>query len=108
PEVSEIFPVKDNEINGALKEPIAIAIKEEKNHFARKDFWGRPIEGPEADVTFDGCTITLVNGERADWLKKFDGDDKRLDLALVQAANFIQPNNRTKSLLVQVRAQLAQ
>lgn len=71
-----------------------------------RDFLGRPLEGPEADVSFDGQTITLVNGERADWLKRFDDDDERLDLALAQAANFIQPNSR-KSLLVQVRAQLS-
>jgi biotin operon repressor len=71
-----------------------------------REFFGVVDDGPEADVSFDGQTITLVNGERADWLKRFDGDDERLDLALAQAANFIQPNAR-KSLLVQVRAQLS-
>lgn len=71
-----------------------------------RDCFGRPIDGPEADVSFDGQTITLVNGERSDWLKRFDGDDERLDLALAQAAAFIQPNSR-RSLLVQVRAQLS-
>jgi hypothetical protein len=81
--------------------------KEEKPLPPKRDFWGREIVGPEADVSFDGRAITLVNGERAAWLSKFGGDEERLDLALVQAANFIQPNNRTKSLLVQVRAQLS-
>lgn len=70
-----------------------------------RDALGRPIEGPEADVSFDGHTITLTNGERARWLAKF-GDDDRLDLALTQAAAFIQPNSN-RSLIVQVRAQLA-
>lgn len=70
-----------------------------------RDALGRPIEGSDADVSFDGETITLVDGERARWLQKF-GDDERLDLALTQAAAFIQTNGN-RSLLVQVRAQLA-
>jgi len=77
----------------------------EKKDSGRVDFYGRPIEGPDADVSFDGQTLELVNGERARWVKKF-GDDERLDLALTQAAAFIQPNSN-RSLLVQVRAQLA-
>lgn len=71
-----------------------------------RDALGRPIEGPDADVSFDGETITLVNGERADWLKRFGGDEERLDLAIIQAAGYIQPHSR-QSLLKQVRAQLA-
>ena len=71
-----------------------------------KDQFGVPVEGPEADVRFDGTKLTLINGERADWLKRFDDDPERLDLALTQAAGFIQQNGN-KSLLVQVRTQLA-
>lgn len=73
--------------------------------FAPKpDFWGRPPEG-EKDAFFDGSDLILTEAERADWLVKF-GDDQRLDLALVQAVAFVQPNSR-RPLLVQVRAQLA-
>lgn len=73
--------------------------------FAPKpDIWGRPPEG-EKDVHFDGSNLILTQAERADWLVKF-GDDQRLDLALVQAVAFVQPNSR-RPLLVQVRAQLA-
>jgi uncharacterized protein YdaU (DUF1376 family) len=104
-EVSEIFAAKDNEINGPLKEPIARAIEEEKKDSARVDFLGRPIEGPDADVSFDGRTIELINGERKYWLDKF-GDNERLDLALIQAAGYILPNSR-QPLAKQVRAQLA-
>lgn len=78
----------------------------EREPIVRKDQFGRPIEGPDADVAFDGTTITLVNGERAAWLQRFGGSADRLELALTQAANFIQPNS-SRTLLVQVRAQLA-
>lgn len=50
--------------------------------------------------------ITCV-AERSDWLVKF-GSAERLDQALLQAAGYVQPNNRAKPLLAQVRAQLAQ
>lgn len=73
--------------------------------FAPKpDFWGRPPEG-EKDAFFDGSDLILTEAERADWLPKF-GDAERLDLALTQAAAFVQVNSR-RPLLVQVRAQLA-
>lgn len=68
------------------------------------DCFGRPAE-MEKDVHFDGSNLILTKAERADWLEKF-GDDQRLDLALVQAVAFVQPNSR-RPLLVQVRAQLA-
>lgn len=68
------------------------------------DFWGRPAFG-EKDVHFDGSKLTLTEAERADWLPKF-GDAERLELALTQAAAFVQVNSR-RPLLVQVRAQLA-
>lgn len=45
--------------------------------------------------------------EHAEQLKKFGNDEARLNLALEQAAGYIQPNN-VRPLLVQVRAQLAQ
>lgn len=48
----------------------------------------------------------LSGSERADWLTRFDGDAERLDLALIQAAAFVQPNS-SRPLIVQVRAQLA-
>lgn len=44
---------------------------------------------------------------RSDWLARFGGDDARLDLAITQAEGYLQPNNRTKSLDVQLASQLA-
>lgn len=50
--------------------------------------------------------LTLLNGKRADWLKRFDGDGTGLDLALMQIADKVQPNS-TRTIEVQVEAQLA-
>ena len=63
-------------------------------------------QGGEQDVSFENGWIVLRDGEHAYWLAEFGRDHARLELALTQAANYIQPNSR-KSLLVQVRAQLA-
>jgi hypothetical protein len=62
-------------------------------------------EGP-VNVKFDGHRLEIFNEEFAHWLLKFDGDAERLELALMQAAAFIQPNSR-RPLLTQVRQQLA-
>lgn len=73
-------------------------------------FWSKALIPPEpdehrsAEMTDDG-RIVLFNGERAEWLKKF-GSAERLDLALDQAAGWIQPNG-SRPLLAQIRAQLA-
>lgn len=64
-----------------------------------------PEEHPS--VTFDRGKLKLHNGNRADWLARFDGDAESLDLALIQAANYVQPNSLAKPLEVQVNAQLA-
>jgi len=50
--------------------------------------------------------LALTNGKRADWLKRFDGDETGLDLALMQIADKVQPNS-TRTIEVQVEAQLA-
>jgi len=64
-----------------------------------------PDEHPS--VTFASGKIELHNGTRADWLARFDGDAETLDLALIQAAGYVQPNNTVKPLEAQVSAQLA-
>lgn len=78
----------------------------EREPIVRKDQWGRPIEGPDADVLFDGTRLELVNGLKAEWLERFSGDERRLDLALKQAAGYIQRNS-SKPLAAQVGSQLA-
>lgn len=57
-------------------------------------------------VQFVNGRLTLFNGLKAFWLEKFDGDADRLDLALIQAAGFIQPHS-TRPLEAQVSSQLA-
>jgi hypothetical protein len=45
-----------------------------------------PLVLPEHEtVTFENGRLVLHNGTRAEWLKRFDGDETRLDLALVTA-----------------------
>ena len=57
-------------------------------------------------VSFEGGRIELHGELRAYWLKEHDDDAKALELALMQAAPFIQPNG-SKPLEVKVSAQLA-
>ena len=63
-------------------------------------------QGGENDVSFENGWIVLRDAEHAYWLAEFGRDHARLELALTQAANYVQPNSR-KPLLVQVRSQLA-
>lgn len=58
-------------------------------------------------VRFSDGKLELFNGLQVFWLEQFDGDAKRLELGLIQAAGFIQPNNPVKPLEAQVGAQLA-
>jgi hypothetical protein len=51
-------------------------------------------------------TLVLSDAERADWLLRFGGDGKALELALMKAAGWIQ-HRGSHSLLQQVRRQLA-
>jgi hypothetical protein len=58
------------------------------------------------EVWLENDQLRLGPGERTFWLEQFGGDGPRLDLALVAAAAYVQPNS-FRPLLVQVRAQLA-
>lgn len=71
--------------------------------------WRTAFAMPDAapTVTITGGRIELHGQTRTDWLARFDGDGESLELALVQAAGYVQPNNLSKSLDVQVAAQLA-
>jgi hypothetical protein len=77
------------------------------------DYWANAISAPPSPethshvgVTMQDGEITLHNGARAMWLEQFGGDAKRLQLALKQAAGFVQPNSG-RPLEAQVGAQLA-
>jgi hypothetical protein len=63
---------------------------------------------PNEGVHYDKTTglVQLVNGVRLHWVEQFGGDEQALDLALKQAANYIQPN-AYKPIKTQVEAQLA-
>lgn len=51
--------------------------------------------------------ICLSDDHRSFWLPHFDNDPKRLDLALLQASGYIEPNCTSHSLAVKVGRQLA-
>jgi hypothetical protein len=57
-------------------------------------------------VEFENGKLTLFNGLRQFWVDEFGGDEKRLDLALTQAAGYVQPNS-SRPLEAQVSSQLA-
>ena len=73
--------------------------------------WKTAFEPPkpevDAGVSIADGRLVLGNGTRQRWLAEFDGDAKRLDLALVEALGSVQPNSRSHSLQVQVEKQLA-
>ncbi len=72
----------------------------------QQNFWQDQFSDPNSGAQFIDGKLKLFNGTRQFWLKKFGGDEERLELALHQAAGFVQPNN-SKPLEAQVGAQLA-
>jgi hypothetical protein len=85
--------------------------REGQNH--GREYWSTALAVPGAYNPDEGCTrdpvtgaISLVNGTRQMWLGRFGGDEESLDLALKQAAAYVQPN-AYKPIKTQVEAQLA-
>jgi hypothetical protein len=72
---------------------------------ARSGFWQNALN-PSSDVLYEAGKLTLLNGMRVHWLERFEGDAERLDIALEQAAAYVQPNGM-HSLETQVGSQLA-
>lgn len=74
------------------------------------NFWQQHLNPPTAIeqdyVRNPDGTLAVLNGARAEWVGRFGGDEEAFDLALIQAANYVQPNN-VKSIAVQIRSQLA-
>lgn len=64
-------------------------------------------ETPEnTGVALQNETVVLMNGTRQKWVEMFDGDDKRLDLALIEISAELQPNSG-KPLHIDVESRLA-
>jgi hypothetical protein len=85
--------------------PVSIRSKENNPLLPPKpNFWQGALN-PSHDVLFEDGKLTLVNGFRVQWLEEF-GSEKDLDLALMQAASYVQPNS-SRPLDVQVSSQLA-
>jgi hypothetical protein len=94
-----------------IQERESIKIPEEERASARPrqdagNFWQEALNPQSAGVVFDKGKLTLLNGVRAFWLDRFEADEKRLDLALIQIAPALQPNSQ-RPLQAQVEGQLA-
>ncbi len=66
-----------------------------------------PLSTDHQRVAFENGRLVLFNGLKQQWLKNFGGDEIALDLALTQAAAYVQPASLTRSLEIQVSSQLA-
>lgn len=87
--------------------PVSYPVKEKGDVRARAtNVWRGLIGVEQTGVLYEDGKITLHNGVRLRWLEEFGGDDKSLDLALVEAAAYIQPGS-TRPIDVQVEGQLA-
>lgn len=102
----DIDPAENNDLVEASPSPSPSPSPKESN---RPPF-SSEARGEKKDdhesVRFSNGKIELLNGMRAFWLDRFEGDSERLELGLIQAAGFIQPN-AFKPLEAQVAAQLA-
>jgi hypothetical protein len=86
--------------------PVSIRGKEKEDVRGRATTIWRGLLGMEqAGVLYEDGKVTLHNGVRLKWLEEF-GDDKSLDLALIEAAAYVQPGS-TRPIDVQVEGQLA-
>jgi hypothetical protein len=81
-------------------------IPDKKRGRRAKGFWQEAFNPDGHSVEFSNGKLKLLNGEHARWLHEFGGDERRLDLALIQIAPYLQPNTR-RPLLAQVESQLA-
>jgi hypothetical protein len=75
------------------------------------DYWSAAMKvdgayDADADFRVEDGRVVLLNGTRAKWAAEFGGDEKQLDLALIDASAWVQPNSG-RPLSVQVEAQLA-
>lgn len=77
-----------------------------KLHLNNRTKDNTPEKDTRARVSFDGLKIELGPDLRKFWLDRFGGDDERLDLALIQAVPYIQPNS-SRPLEAMVSSQLA-
>ena len=69
--------------------------------------WNTAFEDPHAaGVAIVNDRIVLSNGTRQHWLERFGGDEDRLELAVDQAAGYIQPNSK-RPIESQLASQLA-
>jgi uncharacterized protein YdaU (DUF1376 family) len=107
PKIGPMFAKKPNDFYAGARAPLPEPEpepREELQPFSSET--AREKDDEEPRVAFREGKIELLNGLRSYWLERFDGDGDRLELGLIQAAGFVQPNS-TKPLEAQVSAQLA-
>ena len=70
-------------------------------------FWQQTLNPSDPDYQLDSQgLVALANQKRTHWLVEFEGDEKRLDLALKEISARVQPNS-PRPLAVQIEAGLA-
>jgi uncharacterized protein YdaU (DUF1376 family) len=109
---------KGNEINGGADAGFGTGNAIKNQELRTKIESPKPPEGASVhpalqardtghpDVAFEGGVVTLVNGQRSDWLQRFGGDDERLNLALIEVGNRVQWGS-SRPVASQVFGQLA-
>jgi hypothetical protein len=86
--------------------PVSYPGKEKGDVRGRATSTWRGLLGLEQKgVLYEDGKVTLHNGVRLRWLEEF-GDERSLDLALIEAAAYVQPGS-TRPVDVQVEGQLA-
>jgi len=76
-----------------------------------QDYWSNAMKvdgayDPDEGVSLKDGVPVLLNGVRARWLDKFDGDEELLENTLIAIAPYVQ-KNASKGLRVSIEAQLA-
>ncbi len=93
-----------------IQERDSVSIQEKRALRGRQEdrvnFWQEALNPESSDVVFNNGKLHLLNGARTFWLSRFDGDEGRLDLALIEIAPALQPNGQ-RPLQVQVEGRLA-
>lgn len=96
------------EVKNPPKPPVGASDELKKTNVTPVDSFSILFADPhlnEGIEVVDG-SVRLVNGTRAEWLKRFGGDEEALNLAVMEAAGGLQPNSK-KPIKPQIERVLA-
>jgi hypothetical protein len=96
------------EVKNPPKPPVGASDELKKTNVTPVDSFSILFADPhlnEGIEVVDG-SVRLVNGTRAEWLRRFGGDEEALNLAVMEAAGGLQPNSK-KPIKPQIERVLA-